>query len=60
MRVARRLSRSTAVRLNGLGHLMHEEDPARVGAAIRDWLLLLPDQPSAARICAASACGKGK
>lgn len=35
--VARRIARSEVVRLKGLGHLAHEEQPERCAAVILDW-----------------------
>jgi magnesium chelatase accessory protein len=36
--VARRLAQAEVAKLKGLGHLAHEEQPARVAAVIGDWV----------------------
>lgn len=54
--VARRIGRSEVVRLKGLGHLAHEEQPGRLASLILDWYARLADgQPAAPRQMGAPA-----
>lgn len=54
--VARKLQAGELIRLKGLGHLAHEEEPERVASLILDWYArLVSDRPDASRAMGAPA-----